>query len=100
MFTDSAFARALGYADVIVPGPLQSALLEAFLHEYLPGWTLGRLSLTFRVSLIAGEPITLAAVVVEHVLERGAAMLVCDLSLENRDGERAALGLAELTRDS
>lgn len=100
MFTDSAFARALGYTDVIVPGPLQSALLEAFLRERLPGWTLRRLSLTFRVSLIAREPISLAAVVVEHAPQRSGAMLVCDLWLENGDGERAALGLAELRRET
>jgi hydroxyacyl-ACP dehydratase HTD2-like protein with hotdog domain len=100
VFTDRAFARALGYADVIVPGPLQSALLEAFLRERLPGWTLHRLSLTFRVSLIAREPISLAAVAVEHSAQRRDALLVCDLSLENGNGERAALGLAELTRKS
>lgn len=100
MFTDSAFARALGYADVIVPGPLQSALIEAFLRERLPGWTLSRLSLTFRVSLIARELISLAAVVVEHARQRSGAKLVCDLSLENGEGERAALGLAELRREA
>ena len=96
LFTDRAFARALGYADVIVPGPLQSALLEAMLRRRLRGWELHRLALTFRVSVIAREPIALAAVVVERHLRRDGTTLLCDLALENRDGERAALGTAEL----
>ena len=100
LFTDRTFARSLGYADVIVPGPLQSALLEALVRQWLPGWTLHRLSLTFRLSLTAREPIALSVVVIEHRRHRAATALVCDLSLENRDGERAALGMVELTRNA
>lgn len=96
LFTDRAFAGSLGYADVIVPGPLQSALIESMLRRWLPGWQLQRLGLTFRVSLIAGEPIVLAAIVVERHMRRDSTALVCDLSLENSDGDRAALGVAEL----
>ncbi len=96
LFTDRAFARSLGYADVIVPGPLQSGLLEAMLRRRLPGWELRRLSLTFRVSVIAREPIALAAVVVEHHRRPDCTALLYDLTLENREGERAALGTAEL----
>jgi acyl dehydratase len=98
LFTDRAFARSLGYADVIVPGPLQSALLEAMLRRHLSGWTLRHLSMTFRISVLADEPIALAAVVVERHLRHDHTALTCDLSLENRDGERAALGTAELYR--
>lgn len=96
MFTDRAFARGLGYADVIVPGPLQSALLEAMLRRRLPGWELRRLAVTFRMSMTAYEPIALAMVVVERHLRRDYTVVIGDLSLENRDGERAALGTAEL----
>ena len=95
-FTDDRFARSLGFADVIVPGPLQSALLEALLRERIPDWSLRRLGLTFRVSLTAGEPMAMSVVVIEHRSEATGAVLVCDLSLENGDGERAAIGTAEL----
>jgi acyl dehydratase len=97
-FTDRADARSLGYGDVIVPGPLLSALLEMMLRRHLQEWELRRLALTFRRSVVAGEPIALAAVVVERHLDSRGALLVCDLSLENGDGERAVLGAAELFR--
>lgn len=96
MFTDRTFARSLGYQDVIVPGPLQSALMETTLRRWLPGWHLRRLSLTFRISVIAAEAIELSAVVVERHVAADRTTLVCDLSLENTQGDRAALGVAEL----
>jgi len=98
LFVDPGFARSLGYPDVIVPGPLQSALMEAMLRRRLAGWTLRHLSMTFRISVIANEPIAMATVVIERLRQGDRGTLICDLSLENRDGERAALGTAELTR--
>jgi acyl dehydratase len=92
-FSDADFARGLGFADVIVPGPMQSALFEALLARNLPGWRLAELSLTFRVSVIAGEPIVMSALVVER---DQAGAVVADLTLENSSGERAATGIARL----
>lgn len=97
LFTDVRYARSLGYADVIVPGPLLSAMLERFLRRRYSGLALRRLAVTFRVSVIAAEPITLAAVVIEQRWHDAHMAIVCDLSIENSDGERAALGTAELT---
>jgi hydroxyacyl-ACP dehydratase HTD2-like protein with hotdog domain len=99
-FTDRTFARSLGYDDVIVPGPLQSALLEALLRRRLPSWDLRSLAVTFRVSVIADEPIALSAVIVERHPRRDGVGLVCDLSLENQHGERAATGSAQLFRSA
>jgi acyl dehydratase len=93
-FRDVEFARRLGFADVIVPGPVQSALLEDLLTRNLPAWNLKELSLTFRVSVIADEPIALTALVVD--LSDDHDRLVADLTLENSRGERAATGTARL----
>jgi hydroxyacyl-ACP dehydratase HTD2-like protein with hotdog domain len=98
LFVDRAAAHALGYRDVIVPGPLQAAILETMLRNALHDWTLRRIGMTFRVSVHALEPIALTAIVVEHHLRPGGDLAVCDLSIENSDGERAALGVAELVR--
>jgi hydroxyacyl-ACP dehydratase HTD2-like protein with hotdog domain len=97
-FVDRTVARGLGYRDVIVPGPLQAAMIETMLRNTLHCWTLRRISMTFRVSIPALEPIALTAIVVEHHLRADGDMVVCDLSIENGDGERAALGIAELVR--
>lgn len=94
LFSDADFARRLGFADVIVPGPIQSALLEGLLARSLPGWDLVELSLSFRVSVIAAEPITLAALVTE--VDEPSSRLVLDLTVENSHGERAAVGTATL----
>jgi hydroxyacyl-ACP dehydratase HTD2-like protein with hotdog domain len=98
LFVDSDYARSLGYADVIVPGPLQSALVEQMFRRRLPTWMLQRLSLTFRVSVVAGEPLTLAAIVVEHHLRSAGESLVCDIWIESDASERATIGTAELYR--
>lgn len=94
LFVDSAAARAIGFADVIVPGPLQSTLFEALLLEQLPAWHLVSLSLSFRVSVIVDEPIALRAVVTD--LSPRPHRLVVDLTLENSHGESAAVGTATL----
>lgn len=94
LFSDADFARRLGFADVIVPGPIQSALLDGLLARRLPGWDLVELSLSFRVSVIAAEPITLAALVTE--IDEPSSRLVVDLTVENSHGERAAVGTATL----
>jgi acyl dehydratase len=96
LFLDRDFAASLGYADVIVPGPLQSALLESMLRRQLPGWGLRQLTLSFRVSVVACQPITLTAIVVERHLRHSGTSLLCDLAIENDDGERTALGTAAL----
>jgi len=96
LFLDRDFVGSLGYTDVIVPGPLQSALLESMLRRQLPAWGLRQLTLSFRVSVVAGQPITLTAIVVERHLRRNGTTLLCDLAIENDDGERTALGTAGL----
>ncbi len=93
-FDDPQFARGLGFTDVIVPGPIQSALFEGLLMSRLPGWDLTELSLSFRVSVIVDEPITLSALVIELSPEHDR--LLADLTLENSSGERAAVGTATL----
>jgi acyl dehydratase len=94
LFSDRQFARRVGLADVIVPGPMQSALFEGLLADNLPGWDLTDLSLTFRVSVLVDEPIALTALVTEMSPQGGC--LVADLTLENSSGERAAAGVATL----
>jgi hydroxyacyl-ACP dehydratase HTD2-like protein with hotdog domain len=96
LFSDADFARRLGFADVIVPGPVQSALLESLLVRSLPRWDVVELSLSFRVSVIAAEPITLTALVTE--IDECDQRLVVDLTLENSHGERAAVGTATLLK--
>lgn len=94
LFTDGELARRVGFDDVIVPGPLQSALLEALVTCALPTWRLHQLACTFRISLLAAEAMTLSAVVTE--LDPTAATLHLDLTIENAAGERAATGSAVL----
>jgi len=98
MFTDVGFARAIGYRDTIVPGPLLAALLEQFLHTELPGWELERLSTTFRVATIAGDTLTFTGVVTEHHETPSGHRLVCDLVIGHSDAEQAVISTATLRR--
>jgi len=99
LFVDPGFARRLGYRDVIVPGPMQTAFLEQFLQQQLPGFTLESISVTFRMSVIGGDPLSLSGVVTE--LDEGSTgtRITCDVMIANADGERATIGQATLRRD-
>jgi hypothetical protein len=97
-FADTGGARALGFRDIVVPGPMLSAFLEHFVRLELPTWRLERLSTTYRVPTITGDVVVLAGVVTErHELPDGER-LVCDLVIEHADGERAVTGTATLRR--
>jgi len=98
LFTEPALARALGYRGVVVPGPMLAAFLEQFVRSELAGWRLERLSTTFRVPTIAGDPLILHGVVTEHHVTADGERIVCDLLLEHADGERAVTGTATLGR--
>ncbi|MDX2167542.1 MAG: hypothetical protein SF182_10785 [Deltaproteobacteria bacterium] len=98
LFVDRRAAQRLGFADVIVPGPLQSALLEDLLVRALPEWSLQALSCTFRISLVAAEAIALRVIATEVASRADALTLAADLTIENTDGESAAIGDATLRR--
>ena len=96
LFVDRAFAQRVGYRDVIVPGPMQTAFLEQLVRRHFPGWELERLSTTFRISVVSSDTIELSGVVTEvHPLPDGARV-DCDLVIENSDGERTTTGHATL----
>lgn len=99
LFVDRDFALSLGYRDVIVPGPMQSACLEQFLRKQLPGWRLESLSVTFRMAMITADLIKLSAVVTEVHTIGSRARLDCDLIIESSDGERTTTGQATLSHE-
>src|SRR5262245_58722002 len=100
LFTEPRLARALGYRGVVVPGPMLAAFLEQFVRRQVRGWQLERLSTTFRVPTIAGDPLILRGVVTEHHVIAGGERIVCDLLIEHGDGEHAVTATATLRRGS
>lgn len=98
LFVDPAFAARMGYRDVIVPGPMQTAFLEQFLRRHFRGWHLEQLGTTFRIAVVTGDTITMSGVVTEVHRQPDGVRVVCDLLIENSDGERATTGQATLRR--
>jgi acyl dehydratase len=96
LFVDREFMQQQGFRDVIVPGPMQTAFLEQMLRRHFPAWQLERLSATFRISVVTGEPIVLSGVVTEVHQTRTGRRVVCDLVIENAEGDRATTGSAVL----
>jgi len=93
LFTDRLRAIDLGYQDLVVPGPMLSAFVGQMLRRAIPEWPMRTLSMTFRQSLLADEPVVLTAL----VTERGAGpRLRCDLVIESGAGEICAIGSASL----
>ena len=96
LFTDLDQARNLGYRGIVVPGPMLTAFLEHFLRATLPGWRLERLSTTFRIPTITGDPIHLSGVISEHHDTVHDSHIVCDLVAGNPSGENAVTASARL----
>ncbi len=105
LFTDAAYAQRLGFADIIVPGPMLTAFIERFLRAELPGWRLQRLSTTFRVPTPIDRSLVFRGAITEHHELADGERLVCDILIEHHDpqpdrthGERAVTGTATLYR--
>ena len=96
LFHEPSYARQLGFRGLVVPGPMLSAFIEQFLRSQLGDWRIERLSVTFRVPTITGEPITLRGVVTERHEMADGARIVCDVVVEHHDGERAVTGTVTL----
>lgn len=92
---DTAYARSEGYADTIVQGPLQGALLESFLTSQA-GARASLDEFTYRHAAPApvGERYVLEGWVVD-VLAPGP-IAVCEVSLTMRDGTVTTRGTGHL----
>jgi len=69
LFHDPRGSRELGYANLVVPGPLQSAVVDRAFALGLPKFTAVRLDMTFRQSLLADQPMAIEGVVVDSDAE-------------------------------
>lgn len=95
LFHDREGARDLGYADLVVPGPMQSAFVERLLANVLADWRTVQMSMTFRQSLLAGEPIEIHGVIVDADRDRST----CEVVIRNRQsGETTSTGTLVLAR--
>jgi len=95
LFHDQARSRRLGFADLVVPGPMQSAFIDHMLRSHLPDWNLRGLSMTFRQSLIAGDRLSIHGV----ITDADADDRTCDIVIENHGTrETASIGVAHLRR--
>ena len=98
LFSDLEFARAVGYRDTIVPGPLLAAFLEQFVCSELPGWELERLSATFRVATLVGDALVFRGVVTERHDTPAGVRIICDLTIGHSEDDHAVTSTATLRR--
>lgn len=95
LFHDRSGAQALGFEDLVVPGPMQSAMIDHWLALAAPDWRATRLHMTFRQSLLAGEALTIEAVVVDGDAEQRTL----DVLVRNAEsGETTSTGAVILQR--
>ncbi len=95
LFHDPIGSRQLGYADLVVPGPMQSAITERLLSQQLPNWRAVRLDMTFRQSLLATDPMAIQGVVVDSDDDRR----ICDIIIRHAaTGETTSAGTMTLLR--
>jgi hypothetical protein len=76
LFHDPRGSQHLGYANLVVPGPLQTALVDRAIRLRLPAWTAVRLDMTFRQSLLADQPLVIEGVVVDSNAERRTCEII------------------------
>jgi hydroxyacyl-ACP dehydratase HTD2-like protein with hotdog domain len=91
---DRDYARAEGYRDLVVPGPMQSARLAQLLAEFAAehDGRLRTMSVRHRTTLYCNEPVDLRA---DLLAVRGTALEVSVVAV-NADGATATSGTATL----
>ncbi len=95
LFHDTEGSLALGYRDLVVPGPMQSAIVDRLLASTLDRWQTTRLNMTFRQSLLANEPLEIDTIVVDA---EGHARTL-DIVIRNASSrETMSIGMASLHR--
>jgi hydroxyacyl-ACP dehydratase HTD2-like protein with hotdog domain len=97
-FTDTRYARSLGFRGLVTPGPMLAAYVEHFLRAALPGWRIQRLGTTFRIPTIAGDELVFHGVVAERHDTAAGERIVCDVLVEHGNGDRAVTATATLQR--
>jgi hydroxyacyl-ACP dehydratase HTD2-like protein with hotdog domain len=91
---DRDYARAEGYRDLVVPGPMQSARLAQMLADFAAGYD-GRLrtmSVRHRTALYCNEPVELRA----DLLAVDGSVLELSVVARNPEGIAATDGTATL----
>lgn len=95
---DRDYARAEGYEDLVVPGPLQSARLAQMLSEFaaVHGGRLDTLSLRHHAPLLCNRSVELRADLVTVTTDPVSTILDLAVSVSTEDGAVASSGSATL----
>lgn len=97
-FFDPEEARKNGLEQPIVPGPLTAGFMTQLLTDSFPGWRLKSISTTFRTPALHGEPLNVWGTITQIEEQDGAAIVHCDVVVENPRGDRVVVGTATLRR--
>ena len=95
LFHDPAGSRDLGYADLVIPGPMQSAFVDHIVASLLHDWRAVQMNMTFRQSLLAGDPMAIQGIVVDAAADRRT----CEIIIRHAaTGETTSTGTMTLAR--
>ena len=84
-FTDLAAAKELGLKGLIVPGPLQGAILSRVVRKWAPEAVMTKLDIVFRRNILQGQEVIFEGMVVDTDEEARTAevdLLIYDSALE------------------
>ena len=95
---DKDFAQGTGLPDVILHGALKNAFLGQLMTDWMgPEGHLLRLSCQYRGMDLPGRPVTAKGVVTRKYEADGAALVDCEIWLEDAEGKRTTPGKATVS---
>lgn len=94
---DKDYARAMGLPNVIVHGPLKSALLARFVIEWIgERGVLCRLICQHRRMDVLGDVLVCKGRILKKFSKEGENLVECEIWVENQEGEISTPGKATL----
>jgi acyl dehydratase len=95
---DRDYARAEGYRDLVIPGPMQSARLGQMVADFAAAHDgrLATMSVRHRAPLYCNEPVDMRADVVSLSDSPDGTVVELSVSAQNSTGELATTGTATI----
>lgn len=93
-FTDTQAAKEMGLKGMIVPGPLQGAILARVVRQWAPNATMTKLDIVFRRNILQGQEVIFEGMVVDTNEDERTAEV--DLLILDAHHEKLVTGNATL----
>ena len=96
-FTSREKAQSEGFAEAIVPGAMNIAIMSQLITGWSPTVRLVKLDVVFRSPVLHNRPLTLRGMITDKDIIDGDPRIECDVTMENEEGTPHVIGKATVS---